>query len=140
MNRKLFSLAKTPMGDLIIGIAFGKLSKILPVRKVKETEKVIAFWHPKPYWEKHILIVPKKAIKKLTLLKKEDNVYINEVFKVVKEIVEELGWEDEGYTLLVNGGKKQEVGQLHFHLSNGKKDYSAPKKRYRPVNETLEVF
>lgn len=118
--KSLFSLAKTPVGDFIVGIAFGKFSKFLPVKKLKETDRVIAFWHPKPFWEKHILIVPKKPIKKLTSLKEEDLPYIEEVFRVAKDLVKELGWEKEGYTLLVNGGKRQEINQLHFHLASGK--------------------
>jgi len=119
ISKKLFSLAKSPVGDLIVGLAFGKFNKLLPVMRVKETDKVIAFWHPKPFWEKHILIVPKKSIKKLTSLKEEDLKYIDEVFVIAKEIVEELGWEKNGYTLLVNGGTRQEVNQLHFHLASG---------------------
>ena len=117
---KLFSLAKTPMGDFIVGIAFGKLSKLIPVKRIKETNKIIAFWHPKPFWEKHILIVPKKAIKKITALKDEDLDYVAEVYKVAKEIVKELEWEKDGYTILTNGGNRQEVSQLHFHLASGK--------------------
>lgn len=118
--KTLFSLAKTPLGDLIVGLAFGKFSKLLPVKKLKETDKVIAFWHPKPFWEKHILIVPKKPIKNLDSLKEEDYIYVNEMVKTASEFVKELGWEKEGYTLLVNGGKRQEVNQLHFHLASGK--------------------
>ena len=120
VSRKLFFLAKTPLGDLIMGIAFGKFSKLLPVKRVKETSKVVAFWHPKPFWEKHILIIPKKQIKNITSLKYEDCEYLFEVFKVAGEIVNELDWEKEGYSLLVNGGKRQEVNQLHFHLHSGK--------------------
>lgn len=120
ISKKLFSLAKSPLGDLIVGIAFGKFSKLLPVKRVKETSKVIAFWHPKPFWEKHILIIPKKKIKNVTSLKYEDGEYLYEVFKVAGEIVKELGWEKEGYSLLANGGSRQEVNQLHFHLNSGK--------------------
>lgn len=120
ISKKLFSLAKTPIGDLIVGLAFGKLNKLLLVKKIIETDKVIAFWHPKPSWEKHILIVPKKSIKKLTSLKEEDLQYIDEVFITVKELIEKLKWEKKGYTLLVNGGARQEVNQLHFHLTSGK--------------------
>ena len=119
ISKKLFSLAKTSIGDLIVGLAFGKLSKLLPVKVVKETSKVIAFWHPKPFWEKHILIVPKKAIKKITAIKESDLEYIKEVYLVTKEIVNELGWGKEGYTLTTNGGNRQEVNQLHFHLWSG---------------------
>jgi len=31
-------------------LTFGKLSKLLPVDRVMETDKVLAFKHPKPYW------------------------------------------------------------------------------------------
>lgn len=119
MKKALFTLAKTPLGDLIVGLAFGKLSHALPVKKVKETDKVIAFWHPKPFWEKHILIVPKKAIKNLHSLKSEEEVYLQAIYRFARELVKELNWQDD-YFLLVNGGSRQEVNQLHFHLARGR--------------------
>lgn len=121
LSEKLFPLAKTPIGDLIVGLAFGKFSKFLPVKRLRETDKIIAFWHPKPFWEKHILIVPKKAIRSLTALSDDDFPYINESFKLAKDLVEDLEWEQNGYGLLVNGGDWQEVNQLHFHLHSGKR-------------------
>jgi len=117
--KTLFSLSKSRPGDLIVGLAFGKLNKLLPVRKIKETDKVIAFWHPKPFWEEHILIVPKKPIKSMLNLKESDNDYLAEVYKIANEIVKDLGWDKGGYTLLSNGGNRQEVNQLHFHLYSG---------------------
>lgn len=120
LSKFLFSLAKSPVGDLIVGVAFGNYSGLLPIKRVRETDKVLAFWHPRPFWEKHILLVPKKAIKNLVSLKDEDYTYISEVYKVAKEIVEELGWDKTGYTILANGGSRQEVNQVHFHLSSGK--------------------
>lgn len=119
LSKIIFSLAKTPIGDIIVGLAFGKFSNLLPVKKLKETDKAIAFWHPKPYWEKHIIIVPKKAIKNLASLKEEDMPYVNEVFRIAKELITELDWEKDEFSLIVNGGKRQEVNQLHFHLEKG---------------------
>lgn len=120
IKEKVFELAKTPAGEAVVGLIFEKFSKLLPIKRVKETDKVIAFWHPKPFWEKHIVIVPKKAIKSLTTLKPEDSDYIGEIYLVAKEIVLELGWNKSGYTILINGGDRQEVGQIHFHLQSGK--------------------
>ena len=118
MSKTLFSLAKTPLGDLIVGVVFGKLSGLLPVKKLKDTKKVIAFWHPKPFWQQHILIVPKRAIRDLASLREDDLPYITEAHTIAQEIVKELGWEDD-YFLLTNGGKRQEVHQIHFHLGRG---------------------
>jgi|SRR3989344_2601473 len=119
LSKKLFSLAKTSIGDLIVGIAFGKFSKFLPVKRIMETDTVIAFWHPKPFWEQHILIVPKKGIKNLTSLKETDIHYLNEVFQVANKIIKDLGWEKDDYSLICNGGSRQKVNQLHFHLAKG---------------------
>lgn len=121
ISNQLFKLAKTPLGDLVVGIAFGTpLSKLLPISRIKDSDKVLAFWHPKPFWEKHILIVPKKPIKNLISLDENDYQYIQEVYKVAKEIVKEFGWDKTGYTILTNGGNRQEVNQIHFHLNSGK--------------------
>lgn len=119
--KKLFSFSKTKLGDLIIGLSFSKFSKLLPIKRLIETDKVISFWHPKPSYTKHVLIVPKKSIKKITSLEKEDIEYIEDVFMVTKELVKKLDLEKEGYTLLINGGKTQEVKQLHFHLISQEK-------------------
>ena len=119
VSKNLFNLAKSPLGDVIVGLAFGKLSKLLPVKRILETDKVIAFWHPKPFWEKHILIVPKKAIKNITSLTDQDLPYIDEVFRVTKDLVVEFGWDVKDYSLLANGGDSQKVHQLHFHLHSG---------------------
>lgn len=119
MSRKLFSLAKTPIGDVVVGLAFGKFSRLIPIKRIEETERVVAFWHPKPFWENHILIVPKKAIKSLVSLEPGDFSYIEEAYKITQQLIRELAWQDD-YFLLVNGGKRQEVNQLHFHLGRGK--------------------
>lgn len=118
LGKFLFSMAKTPLGDYIVGTTFESFSNALPVKRVYENKMIIAFWHPKPFWEKHIVIVPKKKIKNIASIKNDDQAFINEVFVSVKDIVQKLGWTE--YTLLVNGGNRQEINQIHFHLCSGK--------------------
>ena len=84
-----------------------------------ENDFVIAFWHPKPFWEKHILVVPKKQIKSFIDVSDIDKDYIFAMFSAVREIIQKLGWEKEGYSTLINGGERQEVHQLHMHLFKG---------------------
>ncbi len=120
LSQGLFSIAKSPLGDLIVGIAFGKLSNLLPIKRIKETERALAFHHPKPFWETHILIVPKKAIKNIASLRDADYDYIQEIFRIIKEIVIGMGLQEGEYSVITNGGSRQEVNQLHFHLFSGK--------------------
>lgn len=119
MKKKLFSIAKNSLGNLIVGLAFEKASKLLPIERIYENSKIVVFWHPKPSYEKHILIVPKKSIKDLSVINKEDKVYLYEVFKAVTKVVFDLNLKD--YSVITNGGLRQEIKQLHFHLISGKK-------------------
>jgi histidine triad (HIT) family protein len=119
IKKIIFESSKTAIGSKVVGLVFSKGSKILPVKKVKENKKVVAFWHPKPFWEQHIVIVPKKSIKSVSTLSKETSEYISEVFLVASSIVKKLEWDKDEYSITVNGGKRQEVNQIHFHLHKG---------------------
>ena len=116
MKSLLFKISKSKIGDLIVGMAFGKLSKLLPVEKILETDKAVAFWHPKPSYNTHILIVPKKAIKNMGSIHENDLDYVTECFSLINKIVIKLQLEQSGYSVTSNGGNRQEVNQLHFHL------------------------
>ena len=120
MKRALLTLARSPLGSFIVGVAFGHCSKLLPIERVYETDGVLAFRHPKPHWEEHILVVPKKAIKSLDTAKTEDQKYLTELFHVAQEIIKTEKEHYNSYQLIINGGTRQEVPQLHLHIGFGK--------------------
>ena len=66
------------------------------------------------------MIVPKRAIKHITSIKADNEAYIGAVFGLASEIVKDLDWDKGGYSITVNGGNRQEVNQIHFHLHSGK--------------------
>jgi len=109
----------------MIGWGFAYMSFALPVQRLRETSSLIAFYHPKPAYPVHILIVPKKAVSSLTDLNQSDTGFLIELFSTVQELVTELKLEQAGYRLIVNGGLYQDVDQLHFHLISGS-DISKP--------------
>ena len=95
------------------------MSFALPVNRLRETDTLLAFYHPHPSYDVHILLVPKKAIINLTEIDSSDDQLLVDVFRTVQILVEELQLNEVGYRLLVNGGKLQDVPQLHFHLISG---------------------
>ena len=99
--------------------AFANATRLMPVDRLDETDLVIAFRHPSPTHHVHILIVPKKPIKSLVDVSAEDSAILNGVFRVAAKLVNEQGLEHLGYSLVVNGGPRQDVPQLHFHLQAG---------------------
>lgn len=116
MVNLLMRLVRSPFGRLLIGWLFAHASFAIPVRRLRETETLIAFHHPKPSYALHILLVPKRAIGSLMDLSPDDSDFTTDLFQTVQSLIEELDLEDIGYRLIANGGKYQDVPQLHFHL------------------------
>lgn len=102
---------------LIWGIAH--MQSLMPKRVICETESLICFYHPQPKYAVHILLVPKKEIHDLLHLDPDDNLFLRDLIATTIKLVEELGLQDRGYRLVVNGGEYQEFPQLHFHLISG---------------------
>lgn len=117
--RFLYPVARSKLGGLLIGWLFSHMSAYLPVDRLFETETLIAFYHPKPSYRVHVLLVPRKAIKDLKDLTAHDHDFLLDVFRTTQILVEELSLADSGYRLILNGGTYQEVPQLHFHLVAG---------------------
>jgi histidine triad (HIT) family protein len=92
------------------------MSFALPVEWLRQTENLLAFYHPQPAYPVHILIVPRRAIAGMHTLGPAERDLLLEVFQVVQSLVTELALQERGYRLVVNGGPYQELPHLHFHL------------------------
>lgn len=89
-------------------------SFLIPAERLHETPTLLAFYHPRPSYPVHILLVPKRHIASMIDLAAEDSVFLSDVFATVRILVERLKL--DRYRLICNGGNYQDVPQLHFHL------------------------
>ena len=99
------------------------IGKEIPSYIVYEDEEVIAFKDIHPATPIHILVIPKKHIKSLVELNKEDEALVGKIFTVINKIAEEQGVKEKGFRVIINCGEDggQEVQHLHFHLLAGTK-------------------
>ena len=116
LGRGLLSLARARPGSAVLRWVLTHMSSLLPVRRLRETETLIAFYHPQPSYATHILLVPKGAYASLMALPAESTDLMRDLLRTVQDLVRELGLERGGYRLIANGGSYQEVPHLHFHL------------------------
>ena len=114
--RLLFSLARRPASRWVIGPVFAHFSFILPVKRLVDTKTVIAFYHPRPSYPVHILLVPKRAIASLETLKSQDQPVLLDLLQCGQRLIIDLNLEEAGTRLIMNAGKYQEAPQLHMHL------------------------
>lgn len=89
------------------------MSFAIPVERLRETETLLAFYHPKPAYPLHILLVPKQPISSFMDLD-PSSTFLTDLIATVQSLVTES--QLPAYRLLVNGGEYQDFPLLHFHL------------------------
>ena len=90
------------------------MSFLIPVHRLRETETLMAFHHPKPSYSFHVLLVPKKSVASLKDFDSKDTTFLSDLYSTVQSLVDEFHLAT--YRLIVNGGEYQDFPQLHFHL------------------------
>lgn len=99
------------------------IKKEIPADIVYEDDEILSFKDINPAAPIHILVIPKKHIKSLAELEKEDEALIGKIYTIINKVADGQGVKEKGYRVIVNCGEDggQEVGHLHFHLLAGKK-------------------
>src|SRR5688500_10392614 len=86
-----------------------------PIEKLYESDTVLAFYHTKPSFETHIIIIPKAHIHDLLHTTEEHREVLLEIIDVAKKLAQDLDIEDKGARFITNMGVFQETPHLHFH-------------------------
>lgn len=107
------------MGDCL----FCKIvNKEIDSKIVYENDFVIAFNDINPVAPIHVLVIPKLHIKDLNEVRNENEKYIIECMKAIKEVAKITKIDKEGYRVISNTGENggQVIPHLHFHVIGGK--------------------
>jgi histidine triad (HIT) family protein len=93
------------------------LSGKIEVEKLLETDRVLAYRHTRPFWETHIVVIPKIHV--ASLLTIDDNALLLELLDVAKEVAAKVVEEKGAARVLTNLGEYQDSKHLHFHIYSG---------------------
>lgn len=96
------------------------LSGKTSVEKIIETENVLAFYHTRPAYEVHMVVIPKKHISSLITIGEEDNDLLLELLSVVKQAASHVVSEKGACRVITNLGEYQDSKHLHWHVVYGK--------------------
>ncbi len=86
---------------------------VIPVKYLRETACLLAFFHPNPTHPFHVLLIPKQAVRSLADIE-PDSPFLVDLVSATQSLVNE--YHLPAYRLVVNGGGYQEFPHLHFHL------------------------
>lgn len=101
---------------------FGKIiSGEIPADKVYEDEHCIAINDINPQAPVHVLIIPRKAIEKLSDAQEDDQALLGHLMLAAGNVARQLGVAD-AFRLIVNNGEGagQTVFHLHLHVIAGR--------------------
>jgi histidine triad (HIT) family protein len=101
MFNLFLQLARTEPGRKLVGWVFVHMSSAIPTKRLRETETLMAFYHPKPAYSFHVLLVPKIAVPSLMELD-PSSTFLADLITVVQSLVDEF--QLPAYRLIVNGG------------------------------------
>lgn len=89
------------------------------VRKVVETERVLAYHHTRPFYPVHVVVIPKRHIGSLIALEDSDDDLLLELIGVVREVATAVLEEHGACRVLTNLGDYQDSKHLHWHVAFG---------------------
>jgi histidine triad (HIT) family protein len=88
----------------------------VPIEKVLETDRVLAFHHTNPSYPVHIVVVPKPHVPSFTDLGNADEGLLVEVVRVLREIASGVEKEHGSCSVTTNLGLYQESKHMHWHV------------------------
>jgi histidine triad (HIT) family protein len=94
------------------------LSGRLPIEKVAETDRVLAFHHSRPFWPTHIIVIPKIHVSSLISEDLPDDL-LAEVLTVVRSVVRQVADEHGEAGVMTYVGRFQHSKHLHWHVVAG---------------------
>ena len=102
----------------VAGRLFCLTERLLPISRIARQDDLIAFHHPRPIAKPHVLITPTRPVSSLTADGIDEGQRAALIWKMVK-----LGQEltprlpaNEYWQFVINGGARQDIGQMHAHL------------------------
>lgn len=91
------------------------------VEKVFETDNVLAYYHTRPFYQVHIVAIPKKHIPSLTNIEESDQGILFELIEVIQKVAAEVEEKYGACRVITNLGDYQESKHLHWHIVSGNK-------------------
>ena len=92
------------------------LSGNLEVRKVWEDEHVLAFHHPRPKSEIHVVVIPKRHVQSLLSMEALDGDLLVSMLQAIQQVARKLGLGETGFHIRINTAAPGVTPHMHWHI------------------------
>lgn len=92
------------------------LSGKIEISRVWEDERVLAFHHPQPQSEIHVVVIPKQHVAGLLDPMALDGELLSSMLRAVQEVAHELGLDRTGFYVRANAAGEGVTPHMHWHI------------------------
>ncbi len=92
------------------------LSGKIDIRKVWEDEHVLAFHHPHPQAEIHVVVIPKKHVASLMDPLALDGALLSSMMQAIQSVARQLGLDVTGFYVRANACAPGVTPHMHWHI------------------------
>lgn len=116
----IFTLVRVVGKQPWVAPVFCRVHQFLPLEYVAQTDDAIAIRHPRAGWPGHVVITPTSPCRGLLSSREplaNRGFHMWEIYLLAREVAAGQPDQERGRVLIINGGRRQEIGQLHGHLT-----------------------
>lgn len=92
------------------------LSGKIQVKKVWEDERVLAFHHPIPQAEIHVVVIPKTHVPSILDPSALDGALLTSMVRAIQRIAQEFGLDETGFYVRANAAAPGVTPHMHWHI------------------------
>jgi len=92
------------------------LSGKMDVRRVWEDDRVLAFHHPDPLSEIHLVVIPKKHVKSIMEPEATDGELLGSMVEAIQHSAHATGLDAKGFYVRTNTGTEGVTPHMHWHI------------------------
>lgn len=92
------------------------LSGKVEVSKVWEDDRVLAFHHPTPQSEIHVVVIPKKHIPSILDPQAADGSLLSSMILAIQEVAHSLALDQLGFYVRANAASEGVTPHMHWHI------------------------
>lgn len=128
MKKLLLKIARLPSLGRFVGWCIAHLSHVLPLKIIAEDAHCIAFRHPTPSYDEHLLILLKDHARDISCISPAQ---FSRAASIAEEAIGRIRLSAPHIMLWTNAGRFQDVRCLHFHLFPSELDREAGLRQVR---------
>lgn len=102
--------------DFYCDVAFANIPNLTVVHS---DDRVLAYHHTRPFWETHIVVVPRNHVPSFTDFSEDQRTDLLAVLAVAQQVAADVERELGAAAVLTNLGRYQDSKHLHVHVHSG---------------------